>query len=62
MCYDADVFNPLTLTEEAEMEINVRKMWFCNRELRYCKIIETTENEFVYYQSTIVRRKRQRNV
>lgn len=36
-------------------------MWFFNRKLRYCKTIETTKNEFVHYQSTIVKKKRQRN-
>ena len=55
MCYDADVFNPLTFTEEAEREINVKDICgsltesFVND-----KIIEMTENEFVHYQSTII--------
>ena len=35
MCYDADVFNPLTFIEEAEREINVKDMWFFDRML--CK-------------------------
>ena len=55
MRYDADVFNPLTFTEEAEREINVKDICgsltesFVND-----KIIEMTENEFVHYQSTII--------
>ena len=52
MCFDADVFNPLTFTEEAEREISVKdtcgslKESFVND-----KIIEMSENEFIYYQS-----------
>ena len=26
MCYDADVFNPLTLTEEVDREINAKEI------------------------------------
>ena len=60
MCYDADVFNPLTFTEESKNGVKCN-VWFFNRKLRYCKIIETSKNKFVHYQSTIVKRKRQRN-
>ena len=55
MCYDADVFNPLTFIEEAEREINVKDI--CGS-LTECsvndKIIQMTENEFVMYQSAII--------
>lgn len=48
MCYDADVFNPLTFIEEAEREIKVKDI--CGS-LTECsvndKIIQITENEFV---------------
>ena len=55
MCFDADVFNPLTFTEEAEREINVKDIFgslaesFVND-----KIIEMTENEFIHYQSHMI--------
>ncbi|CAH3141339.1 unnamed protein product [Porites evermanni] len=60
MCFDADVFNPLTFTEEAEREINnfippvkdicgSLKEGFVND-----KIIEMTENEFIHYQSHMI--------
>ena len=55
MCFDADVFNPLTLTEEAERETNVKDICgslaesFVND-----KIIEMTENEFIHYQSHMI--------
>ena len=51
LCFDADVFNLLTFTEEAEREISVKDIWgslkesFVNE-----KIIEKTENEFIHYQ------------
>jgi len=56
MCYDADVFNPLTrFIEEAEREINVKDI--CGS-LTECyvndKIIQMTENEFVMYQFAII--------
>ena len=55
MCYDADVFNPLTYIEVAEREINVEDI--C-RSLTECsvndKIIQMTENEFVMYQSASI--------
>ena len=55
ICYDADVFNPLTFIEKAEREINVKDI--C-RSLTECsvndKIIQMTENEFVMYQSAII--------
>ena len=45
MCYDADMFNPLTFIEEAEREINVKDI--CGS-LTECsvndKIIQMTEN------------------
>jgi len=34
MWFDADVFNPLTFTEEAEREISVKDMWIFERKLR----------------------------
>jgi len=55
MCFDADVFNPLTFTEEAEREINVKDICgslaesFVND-----KIIQMTENEFIHYQSHMI--------
>ena len=55
MCYDADVFNPLTFIEDAERKINVKDI--CGS-LTECsvndKIIQMTENEFVMYQSAII--------
>ena len=55
LCFDADVFNLLTFTEEAEREISVKDIWgslkesFVNE-----KIIEKTENEFIHYQSHMI--------
>jgi len=57
MCYDADVFNPLTFTEEAERKINVKDICGSLTEsFANYKITEMTENEFVHYQSTIINR------
>ena len=48
MCYDADVFNPLTFIEEAEREINVKNIrGFLTECSVNDKIIQMTENEFV---------------
>ena len=55
LCFDADVFNRLTFTGEAEREISVKDIWgslkesFVNE-----KIIEKTENEFIHHQSHII--------
>ena len=55
MCYDADLCNPLTYTEEAEREVNVKHICgsltesFVND-----KIIEMTENEVGHYQFAII--------
>ena len=49
------MFNPLTFTEEAEREISVKDI--CGS-LKECfvndKIIEMSENEFIYYQSHMI--------
>ena len=51
MCFDADVFNPLTFTEEAEREISVKDICGSLKEsFVNDKIIEISENEFIYYQ------------
>jgi len=55
MCHDADVFNLLTLIEEAEREINLKDV--CGSLTEYSvndKIIQMTENEFVMYKSAII--------
>ena len=55
ICFDVDVFNPLSFTEEAEREISVKdvcgslKQSFVND-----KIIEMTESEFIHYQSHMI--------
>ena len=57
MCQDADVFNPLTFTGEAEreLEINVKDMCDALTEsFVNGKITEMTESESVHYQSTII--------
>ena len=46
MCFDADVFNPLTLTEEAEREISVKDICGSLKESFVDdKIIEMSEND-----------------
>ena len=55
MCFDADVFNPLTFTEEAEREISVKDI--CGSLIESFvndKIIEMTENQFIHYQSHLI--------
>ena len=55
MCYDADLCNPLTCTEEAKREVNVK--YICGsltKSFVNDKITEMTENEFVRHQSTII--------
>ena len=55
MCFDADVFNPLTFTEEAEREISVKDICGSLKEsFVNDKIIEMSENEFIYYQSHMI--------
>ena len=55
MCFDADVFNPLTFTEEAEREISVKDICGSLREsFVNDKIIEMSENEFIYYKSHMI--------
>ena len=54
MCFVADVFNPLTLTEEAVREISVKDMRFLKESFVNDKIIEMTENEFIHYQSHMI--------
>ena len=57
MCFDADVFNPLTFTEEAEREISVKDICgFLKESFVNDKIIEMTENEFIHYQSHLIGR------
>ena len=55
MCFDADVFNPLTFTEEAEREISVKDICGSLKEsFVNDKIIEMSENEFIYCQSQLI--------
>ena len=55
MCYDANVFNPLTFIEEAEREINVKDKCGSKTECSVNdKIIQMTENEFVMCQAAII--------
>ena len=55
MCFDADVFNPLTFTEEAEREISVKDTCHSLKEsFVNDNIIEVTKNEFMHYQSHII--------
>ena len=55
MCYDANVLNPLTFTEEAEREINVKDICGSLTEgFTNDKIIEMTEKEFVHHKFTII--------
>ena len=57
MCFDADVFNPLTSTdcEEVERESSIKDICSSLKEsFGNNKIIETTENEFIHYQSHMI--------
>ena len=55
MCFDADVFNPLTFTEEAEREISVKNICGSLKEsFVNDKIIDMSENEIIYYQSHMI--------
>ena len=55
MCFDTDVFNLLTLTEEAEREISVKDICGSLKEsFVNDKIVEMTENEFIHYQSHLI--------
>ena len=55
ICYDADVFNPLTSTEDAEREINVNNIsGSLTESVAINNINEMTPNKFVHYQSTII--------
>ena len=55
MCFDTDVFNRLTFTEEAEREISVKDIWgFLKESFVNEKIIEKNENEFIHHQSHII--------
>lgn len=55
MCFGADVFDPLTFTEEAEREIGVEDVCGSLKEsIVNEKIIEMTENEFIHYQSHMI--------
>ena len=55
MCFDADLINSLTFTEEAEREISVKDICGSLKEsLVSDKIFETTENEFIHYQSHMI--------
>ena len=55
VCFDNDTFNPLTITEDTEKEINAKDMCgvvteaFLNN-----RRIEMTEQEFFVYQSTMI--------
>ena len=50
LCFDTDVFNRLTFTEEAEREISVKDICGSLKE----RIIEKTVNEFIHHQSHII--------
>ena len=57
MCFDADVFNPLTSTdcEEAERESSIKDICSSLKEsFVNDKILEMTENEFIHYQSHMI--------
>ena len=52
VCFDANVFNPLTFTEQVEREISVNNICSSLKEsLANYKIIEMTVNKFIHYQS-----------
>lgn len=50
MCFDVDVFNLLIFIEEVEREISVKDICgFLKESFVNDKIIEMSENEFIYY-------------